>query len=110
MNQRAQLHKEISMEQQGAYRTAERKVEARLGFYGHLGIYILVNALLVVINFLTSPEYLWSLWPLLGWGIGLVAHMLKVFAIIDGSDLKRRMVEKQVEKDTLANRGRSGRM
>ena len=33
----------------------------------------------MVINLLTSPAYLWFFWPMLGWGIGVVFHGLKVF-------------------------------
>lgn len=44
------------------------------GFRIHLAAYILVNALLIAINLLVTPDRLWFYWPLLGWGIGIVAH------------------------------------
>lgn len=40
----------------------------------HLFVYLSVNAFLIVVNITTSPESLWSIWPLLGWGLGLAAH------------------------------------
>ena len=40
----------------------------------HLFIYLSVNTFLIAINLQTSPETLWSIWPLLGWGAGLAAH------------------------------------
>ncbi len=57
----------------------ERKRQARI----HLISYIAVNAGLLGINVLTamgdkSPS-LWALYPLLGWGIGLVIHLGSVF-------------------------------
>lgn len=61
------------------YRRVKERVEARYGLYGHAVTYGLVNALLLAINLLTSPAYLWFLWPLLGWGIGLAAHAFDVF-------------------------------
>lgn len=50
-------------------------------FYSHLSAYILVNALLVGINLATSSDYLWFIWPLMGWGVGLILHGLQVFFI-----------------------------
>lgn len=47
--------------------------ERKLGFRIHAIVFVLVMALLVVINLLTGSPY-WVLWVLLGWGIGLLAH------------------------------------
>ena len=57
-------------EEQRARRRARRKVEQKLAFYLHLGIYIAVNILLVVINLLTWRGYPWFIYPLVGWGVG----------------------------------------
>ena len=48
------------------------------GFLIHLAAYLSVNFLLLVINLLTTPNELWFYWPLLGWGIGILAHGLAV--------------------------------
>ena len=77
-------------------RRAYRRAGARLGFYIHLSAYVAVNLLLVVINFSTNSQKLWFLWPLTGWGIGLLAHW---FAIFVGPKLMRRLVERELEKD-----------
>jgi hypothetical protein len=60
---------------------AKRAGKARLGFYIHLAAYLAVNALLVSINLATSPDRLWCKWPLLGWGLGLLAHALATFGL-----------------------------
>jgi hypothetical protein len=39
----------------------------------HLRAYIAVNLLLVAIWALTGAGYFWPIWPILGWGIGVVA-------------------------------------
>ena len=57
----------------------KRDRNPRLGFSIHLTAYLVVNTLLVAINLATSPGRLWFKWPLLGWGVGLVAHALVVF-------------------------------
>ena len=48
------------------YEQARRRVEAKIGFFTHLGVYLIVNALLIVINLQNSPDSLWFYWPLLG--------------------------------------------
>ena len=57
---------------------ASQKVEAMTGFYIHLAAFVVVNALLFVINTL-SGEAWWVQWPIFGWGIGIIAHALAVF-------------------------------
>ena len=61
------------------YYSAKKKVNEIKGFYGNLASYIFVNVILLVINLVTSPEYLWFFWPLLGWGIGVIVHGMVVF-------------------------------
>ena len=58
---------------------ANTRVRALLGFSIHATVYGAVNVGLLLLNLLTSPGYLWFLWPLVGWGIGLAAHGLAVF-------------------------------
>lgn len=86
------------MDDQEAYERAKSRVEAKMGFYIHLGVYIAVNTLLIVINFYTSPGYLWFKWPLLGWGIGVIFHAVGVFFLSGGSDIKNRMIEREMKK------------
>lgn len=44
------------MENQKTYQRARRRVEAKIGFYIHLAVYVGVNILLIIINLLTSPH------------------------------------------------------
>ena len=62
------------MDEQTRYQEAKKQVEEIKGFYFHLISYLLVNAVLLIINLLTSPEYLWFIWPIIGWGVGLIIH------------------------------------
>lgn len=48
------------------------------GFFFHFSAYVLVNAILIAVNLLLTPDKLWFYWPLLGWGIGILAHGLAV--------------------------------
>ena len=74
---------------------------AKLSFRIHLVTYLLVNAGLVLLNVVTSPEYLWSLWVVFGWGAGLIAHGYAVFGIANVD--RERLI--QAELTRLRRRG-----
>jgi len=89
------------MENQEAYLRAKKRAEAKFGFYVHLAIYIAVNLLLLIINLTTSNSYLWFIWPLIGWGIGVGFHALVAFVFSGGSPIKDKMIEKEMKKEAL---------
>ena len=55
----------------------------RTEFRNHLVSYAIVNAFLLVINLMSSPDYLWVMWPMVGWGMGLAFHAADTFLIDD---------------------------
>ena len=59
---------------------AIRRIQAKRGFWVHFGVYLAVNALLVLIWAMTSATHFWPVWPMLGWGIGVFAHAVSVYA------------------------------
>ncbi|HZD34656.1 MAG TPA: 2TM domain-containing protein [Nitrososphaeraceae archaeon] len=61
------------------YRPVVLKNE-RDGFFVHLIIYIIVNIFLATLNLTSDPDVIWFVYPLIGWGIGIIAHF--VFAIV----------------------------
>jgi hypothetical protein len=88
------------MDDQEKYKRAEKIVEAKLGFFRHLSVYLAVNAFLLIINLITSPHELWFQWPLIGWGIGLFLHGVGVFSHYKTSSFKKRMIEKEMKKQS----------
>ena len=80
-----------------AYRKATRRVKELKGFYGNLTSYCLVIPFLAVLNILTSPEYLWFIWPMLGWGMGLAGHGINTFGI--GKDWEEKKIRQLMEED-----------
>jgi 2TM domain len=46
----------------------------RRGLASHAFTFALVNAFLFVINYLTTPGEWWVLFPVFGWGLGLIFH------------------------------------
>jgi hypothetical protein len=70
------MAKEISL---GAYKKAFREVvseEAKRVFLVHIIVYVLVNAMLVAINLIYTPDNIWFFYPLMGWGIGISMNYL----------------------------------
>src|SRR6187402_2594609 len=61
------------------YYQAQKKVKEIKDFYAHLTIYVLCNPIVIVVNLMTSPGFLYFWFSLLGWGIPIVLHGLKVF-------------------------------
>jgi hypothetical protein len=51
-----------------------RPVTDRRDFREHLRTYLMVMALLVAIWALTGAGYFWPVWPMLGWGFGVLSH------------------------------------
>lgn len=86
------------MENQQAYEKASKRVAAKLSFYIHLTVYVVVNLLLVAVNLVTSPGHLWFYWALFGWGIGLFFHGLSVFFFGRLDNIKERMIEKEMAR------------
>jgi hypothetical protein len=87
------------MDEQARYDEAKKRVSEIKEFYQHLATYVVINAVLVVINLLTSPQYFWFVWPLLGWGIGVALHALSVFGGVWGKDWEERKINEIMSKD-----------
>jgi hypothetical protein len=47
-----------------------------------LGLYVVINLGLFLLNILTTPDDLWFYWVLLAWGIGLAAHAVVVYGSV----------------------------
>lgn len=58
---------------------AKRRVAAMKAFYIHLGMFALVLLGLLAIDAATGPRW-WVHWVFLGWGFGVAAHAIVVFA------------------------------
>ncbi len=60
----------ISTEEKKALEHVKYKRE----FYGHLFAYVVSLLLIFAVNLMTSPQYLWAMWVLIGWGVGIMSH------------------------------------
>lgn len=87
------------METQEAYKRAQKRVAAKLGFYIHLTVYLIVGIGLISVNLNSASEYLWVKWPLIGWGIGILLHALSVFVFYGKTLVTDKMIEKEMERE-----------
>ncbi len=92
---------ESNYQEEERYFKARKRVEEIKGFYGNLIAYIVVNIGLMVLNLLTSPGYLWFFWPMLGWGIGVLFHGMKVFNYMPffGKDWEEKKIKEFMDKE-----------
>jgi 2TM domain len=65
-------------EDRARYMAAKKRVSAMRAVYLHAAIFGIVMVGLVGLNLYLGGA-LWSLWPMAGWGLGLVAHALAVY-------------------------------
>ncbi len=70
---------------------ARERVEELRDFYSHLAAYVAVNLFLFGLNMFTDSDGIWFIYPLLGWGIGIVIHAADVFWT--GGDWAERKME-----------------
>ena len=88
------------MTEEEAYIKAKKKVKAKKGFYMHFGSFCATTLFLFTINYLTSPDFWWFLFPTLGWGIGIVVQYIALFGIStpSGEDWEDKELEKEMRK------------
>jgi hypothetical protein len=79
-------------------RLARRRAGAKLGWYIHAAVYLLVNLFLLLSSDMGFGSRRWSVYPLLGWGLGLALHGVSVFLMGSRSGLRDRLVDKEREK------------
>ena len=80
-------------------RLARKRAGAKLGWYTHATLYLLINLFLYFMS--ASGEAMgrrpWSIYPAMGWGLGLTLHGIAVFVLGTGSGLRERMVKRERE-------------
>lgn len=55
------------------------RIRAKQVLWVHVAVYFLVNAFLVFLWAINNTDYFWPMWPMLGWGIGIVAHAVTIY-------------------------------
>ena len=81
------------------YTQARRRAGAKLGWIIHALVYLVVNGSLALLSFLSVDGMRHgAAATALGWGLGLLAHGLVVYAAGPGSRLRELMVQAEVKR------------
>jgi hypothetical protein len=83
-------------------RIAHKRAGAKLAWYVHAAVFVVVNLFIFAISRYGFGSRPWSVYPLLGWGLGLALHGISVFLLGAGGGLRERLVEQ--ERDRLRRR------
>jgi hypothetical protein len=80
-----------------AFREREaRQILKRRTFYLHLCVYLAVQVMLIAIWALVGGGFPWFLFPLMGWGIGIVAHGASAFLLAHPDDIVLQREQKRM--------------
>jgi len=88
-------------------RLAHKRAGAKLGWYVHVVVFVLVNLLIFAISQYGFGSRPWSIYPLLGWGVGLALHGISVFLLGTGGGMRERLVAQERERLKRHQHGRS---
>ena len=75
---------------------AKRRTYKKIGFLWHLVVFVMVTAAIVAINYRYTPSYLWFIWVLGGWGLGLALH---AFATFSSGRMTEEMIDREIERE-----------
>ncbi|HEX3242185.1 MAG TPA: 2TM domain-containing protein [Solirubrobacterales bacterium] len=69
------------------------QLKKKRDFRTHIFIYVLVNAMLIVIWAVTGAGFFWPVFPLVGWGIGIGANAWDVYG-------RKPISEEEIRRET----------
>jgi hypothetical protein len=80
------------VDEQARREAAIGRLKEKRDFWSHVIAYVVVNAFLVVVwGVANSGGNFWPIWPIGGWGIGLLIHAWETF--------RPRISEKAIQKE-----------
>ena len=74
-------------------RLARKRAGAKLGWYLHACVYVLVNLFLAYLSSRHSTH--WAIFPALGWGVGMLLHGAAVWIALPGSSMRGGLVGRE---------------
>jgi hypothetical protein len=89
---------DLTPEMDARFKAAKERAEQVQGLLIHLMVYTVVNLSLFIIDALSGDGW-WFYWPLLGWGIGLVLHLLTLSAPVFSPGWAERRARRQLESN-----------
>ena len=79
-------------------RLAHKRAGAKLGWYVHAAVYVLVNLSLFAAAYFGLRSRPWNPYATVGWGLGLALHAISVFLLGAGGGFRDRLVRQERER------------
>lgn len=101
---RVRIHspkRELTPEEK-ARRRVEKKLEERQGLIIHFSTYVVINLILWFIFLATgdSDSFPWTIFPTVGWGIGMFAHFMDYWMKYGpGADRRESLIQREIERE-----------
>ena len=73
---------------------AIKAIKRKRDFKAHLVAYVIVNAFLVLVWYLSTGGYFWPIWVIGGWGIGLAFNAWEAYGhrdVISDAEIQREI-------------------
>ncbi|TVR21633.1 MAG: hypothetical protein EA396_07865 [Anaerolineaceae bacterium] len=87
-------------------RRVKKRIDERSELFSHIGIFLAVNSFLWMIWFFTTaPGFPWPIFPMGGWGIGIVSHVMEYYNKYGGG---RDRLEEEIARETERELQRMG--
>lgn len=71
------------------------RLKKKRDFHIHLAIYLVVNAMIVAVWAMTSAGFFWPIFPMVGWGIGVMANAWDAYGEDEPSE---RQIAREMER------------
>ena len=96
--------KTLGSNNSNSYERALARVTAIKGFYTHLAIYCIFVCVFIYIN-LMSTSFPWAIFPIVGWGIGVLGHASEAFDynIFFGKSWEQRKIKELMYEERRNN-------
>ena len=59
--------------------------------------WVIMSVFFILLNLFTSDIF-WAIFPILGWGVAVAFHAIRVFSFTYGDDWEQREIEKEIAK------------
>lgn len=84
------------MDSKHIYKQAQKRVNAKRGFYWHAITSAMVAVFLLFLNLTAAPQWPWFLIPTAALAISVIIHWLAVFGL--GNSWEKKQLEKEVRR------------
>ena len=81
------------------YLEARRRVRRIKKFYSHFTMWLVFSVIFIFLNLTNGGPEFWAIFPIMGWGIGVLFHAISVFGLPGlGHDWEDRLIERELER------------